>query len=206
MTITYEDGSGLYVNLTNRCSNSCDFCVRTLRDEGKLESHGDLLYGDLWLDREPSSAEVIADIARRDLSKYSELVFCGYGEPTERLDTLLEAARAVKKYSDIPIRVNTNGHASLIAGKDVSAEFEGAVDVVSISLNCADAGDYVKLCHPVFGEAAFEGLTDFAAKVRPHVKKVIMTVVETTISDKDIDRCRAIAEKAGAELRIREML
>jgi TatD family-associated radical SAM protein len=204
--ITYETGDGLYVNLTNRCSNSCDFCVRTKRDRGEKLSHGDLLYGDLWLRREPTLDEVNSDLARRDLTKYSELVFCGYGEPTERLDVLLAAAAEVKRRSAIPIRVNTNGHASLIAGHDVAPLFKDRVDVVSISLNTARASDYVRICHPVYGEAAFSGLIDFARRVKAYVPKVVMTVVRTTIPDSDLELCRQIANGAGAELRIREML
>jgi wyosine [tRNA(Phe)-imidazoG37] synthetase (radical SAM superfamily) len=82
MTITYEVGDGLYINMTNRCSNACTFCVRVIKDGVGASSVGDRLYGaegSLWLEREPSLDEIIAEIKSRDLTKYSELVFCGYG-------------------------------------------------------------------------------------------------------------------------------
>ena len=126
MTITYVVKNGLYVNMTNRCSNSCDFCIR---------QNGEGVYGSdsLWLDREPTVDEIVADIAKYDLTTFDELVFCGYGEPTERVDDMLSVASAVKKLVPIKIRLNTNGHGNLIAGRDVTPEFQGLIDVVSIS-------------------------------------------------------------------------
>ena len=137
MTITYTVGDSLYVNTTNRCSNSCEFCVR---------SHGEELYGDLWLDREPTKEEILADIEARTLSDYKELVFCGYGEPTERLDDILWVCRKVKENNDVKIRINTNGHSDLINGRDTTPEFKDCFDTVSISLNCADAKSYQAVC------------------------------------------------------------
>ena len=129
MTITYEVGSGLYVNSTNRCSNACEFCVRAT-----VESY----YGDLWLDCEPTVEEMCDSIFSRDLTKYTELVFCGYGEPTERIDDILAVASRVKERTDLSIRINTNGHANLIYGEDVTPRLEGLIDVLSISLNSAE--------------------------------------------------------------------
>ena len=80
MTITYEVGNGLYVNVTNRCTNACEFCVRQTADG---------TYGELWLEKEPTKQEILDDILARDLSAYNELVFCGYGEPTVRLHDIL---------------------------------------------------------------------------------------------------------------------
>ena len=112
--ITYTHRDGLYVNMTNRCSNRCDFCVR---------SYGDTLYGDLWLEREPTVAETITSIENHDLSAFSELVFCGYGEPTERLADMLSVCSHIRKISDIPIRINTNGQSELINGEDSMVDF-----------------------------------------------------------------------------------
>lgn len=204
MVITYETGSGLYINMTNRCTNSCEFCVRT-KPEGERVV-GETLYGDLWLDREPTVAEIETDIARRDLKKYDELVFCGFGEPTERLDDMLAVCRYVRGISKIPIRLNTNGHASLIAGKDVTPLFAGLFDFVSVSLNTARAADYVRVCHPDFGEAGYDGLLKFASDVKKFVPRVLLSVVRGSIPDADIEVCRAIAARCGVELRVREML
>lgn len=197
MTVTYEAGSGLYVNVTNRCTNACEFCVRTVADG---------TYGELWLENEPTKEQILADILARDLSKYTEIVFCGYGEPTLRLYDVLFVAEQVKKQSAIPIRINTNGHACLIYERDVTPDFAGKIDAVSVSLNTADASDYVKVCHPDFGEAAFDSLIEFARKVKPYVKSVAFSVVEGSIPDADIEKCKEIAEKNGVPLKIREYI
>ena len=200
MIITYEVGSGLYINITNRCNNACVFCVR---DE---ESGGG--YGDLWLrDGEPSVEEIEADIDKRDISKYSELVFCGYGEPTMRLDDMLEVAGCIReKYPEQKIRLNTNGLANLQYKEDVTPRFEGLFDVVSISLNTAHAEHYNSICRPVFGADAYEGLLDFARKMTKHVPEVVLTVVDTTIPPEEIEECRDIAEEIGAVLRVRDFI
>ncbi|MBQ7354022.1 MAG: radical SAM protein [Clostridia bacterium] len=197
MTITYEVGSGLYVNTTNRCSNACEFCVRST-----VESY----YGDLWLKREPTVEEICDSIFARDLTKYTELVFCGYGEPTERIDDILEVARRVKERSSLPIRINTNGQGSMIAGYDITPKLEGAIDVLSISLNTADAASYQKICHSRFGEAAYQGLLDFAKAATRYVPKVVLSVVDTTISPDEIECCRQIASECGVTLRVREFI
>ena len=197
MTITYVVGNSLYVNTTNSCSNSCDFCVR---------SHGEELYGDLWLDREPTKEEILEDIETRDLSVYPELVFCGYGEPTERLDDILWVCKRIKASHDIKIRINTNGHSDLINKRDTTPEFAGCFDTVSISLNCANAKSYQEVCHSEFGEKSFDALIDFAGRVKAYVPNVILSVVRGAIPDSDIDICQNIADSVGVTLRVREML
>lgn len=197
MTITYLVGSGLYLNITNRCSNSCDFCLREQQDSvGDADS--------LWLEREPSREEIWEDICSRgDLSAYDEIVFCGYGEPTERLDDLLWLCGKLKERGSPPIRVNTNGHASLIAGRDVAPDFSGLVDTLSISLNTADADEYMRTCKPVFGCKTYDALLDFAKKAKQHVPTVILSIVDGTT---DTDACREIARQAGLPLRVRERI
>lgn len=196
MTLTYTTKNGIYINLTNRCSNTCEFCIR---------NNGDGVYGSdsLWLEREPEVAEVIEDLKKYDMSKYDEIVFCGYGEPTERIDALLEIAAYIKENYQKPVRINTNGHGSLINGYDIAPRLEGLVDVVSVSLNTANADDYVRLCKPEFGAAAYEGLIDFARKCVPYVETVVLSVVDTTLPASDIEICKKIAEEAGATLRVR---
>lgn len=197
MTITYEVGNGLYVNTTNRCSNACEFCVRAT-----VES----FYGDLWLEREPTVEEICESIFSRDLTKYSELVFCGYGEPTERIDDILAVAGQVKAKSNLPIRINTNGQGNLIAGRDITPELAGLIDCISISLNTADASSYQAICHSDYGEDAYEALQDFAKKATKYVPKVVFSVVEKTIPDEDIEKCRKIASDCGVTLRVRELI
>lgn len=200
MTITYTVGNGLYVNITNRCPNNCTFCIR---------NNGEGAYGSdsLWLDREPTEDEIFESIVSSDPAKYSELVFCGYGEPTERLDTLIAVAKRVKaSYPALPIRVNTNGLSDLINGRDTSADFEGAVDVLSVSMNAATPEKYQEVCISKFGLEAYGAMLEFCKNAKHHVKKVLLTVVEGTISDEEIEICRKNANAAGVELRVREYI
>lgn len=197
MIITYETGTGLYVNLTNRCSNACDFCVR---------SYGNTIYGNLWLDREPTVEEIKESIFARDLSKYTEIVFCGYGEPTERLSDIREICKAIRERSDITIRINTNGHSDLINGRDTAADFEGLFDIVSISLNTSDPKIYKEMCRPKFGGGSHMAIIDFALNVKNYVPRVVLSVVDTTITPEDIEMCRGLAEDIGVEFRLREFI
>jgi TatD family-associated radical SAM protein len=197
MIITYEVGNGLYINMTNRCSNACDFCVRST-----VESY----YGDLWLKQEPTVDEVLASVFQRDLSKYHEIVFCGYGEPGERIYDVLEVCRQLKEKTNLPIRINTNGQVNLICQRDVTPLFKGLLDCVSISLNAARAVDYQNLCHSQFGEEAYGAILDFAAKVKRWVPNVVLSVVDTTIPSEDLEICRQTAQKLGVHLRVRELI
>ncbi|MCL2427180.1 MAG: TatD family nuclease-associated radical SAM protein [Oscillospiraceae bacterium] len=193
MTISYRVGNGLYINMTNRCSNDCKFCIRRITDSyGSADS--------LWLSDEPSREDVLEDVLKQDFSDYEEIVFCGYGEPTYRLDDLLWLCKQIKKSCSLPIRVNTNGHASLIAGYETPPLFSEAVDRLSISLNAPDADEYNSLCKPIFGVDAYQGVLDFAKNSKDYVPEVILSVVEGTT---DIERCRSIAESIGLPLRIR---
>ena len=197
MTLTYRVGNGLYVNLTNRCPCACTFCIR---------QNADGVYGSdsLWLEREPTADEVCASI-EKSLGDCTELVFCGYGEPTERLDALLEVAGRFRKlHPDIPIRVNTNGLSDLIAGKPTARRFEGLVDTVSISLNAPTAEEYAALCRPKFGAAAYPAMLKFAEEVGQCVKDVVLTVVGTDALTPEKEAvCRQIAAERGASLRVR---
>lgn len=200
MTITYEFEGALYVNMTNRCSNDCVFCVRSKHDtiNGK---------DNLWLENEPSVDEIMADFEKRDLSKYSSVVFCGYGEPLMRFDDCMSVARRLKeKNPSVAIRINTNGQANLIEKKDVTPQMAGLVDCVSISLNAANAERYDELCKSCFGKAAFDAIQDFAVRAKKYVPRVVFSIVRHDISDEDIETCREIAEKCGVEFRIREYI
>ena len=144
MQIAYELDGALYLNLTNACPNRCTFCVRNF-------APGVGGY-DLWLGREPPAEQVLAAVG--DPSRYREIVFCGYGEPTCRLDVSWQVARALKGRG-VPLRLNTNGLGNLINGRDILPDLAGLLDVVSVSLNAANAADYDRLCHSRYGEAAF---------------------------------------------------
>lgn len=200
MTITYEVGSGLYVNMTNMCTNACDFCIR---------NNGEGAYGSdpLWLEREPSCEEVIADIEKNWSDRYTELVFCGYGEPTCRLHDMICVCKAVReKYPDIKIRLNTNGQSDLICQEDTAPLYKGIFDSVSISLNSADAKKYQDVCHSQFGEEAYGAMLTFASNVKKYVPDVAFSVVRGFLPEDDIAECQRIADKAGVRLRVREYI
>lgn len=194
MIITYEVKDNLYVNVTNKCSNACDFCVRNLKDA---------FQNDLWLEKEPSSEEVIEDIFSRDLSKYKQLVFCGFGEPLENIDVVMEVCKKVKEKANIPIRINTNGQANKIHNYDVTPRFQYIVDSVSISLNARNAKEYDHICHSIFGEEAFNYILDFTKKCRKIVKDVQLSVVDC-LPPEHIEECKKIADSLGVNFKIRK--
>jgi radical SAM enzyme (TIGR04100 family) len=198
MVITYPIGKSLYVNLTNRCPCSCVFCLRN-RASGV---HGS---GSLWLEREPAAAEVIASIDSRDMRRFEELVFCGYGEPTERIDDLLLVGRHVRSaYPEVKIRINTNGLGDLVNSRGIADGMKGLVDTVSVSLNTPDAEEYERICRPKFGNKSWKAMIDFTASLKGIVPNVVMTVVgEPVTSAEKIEKCRAVAASVGASLRVR---
>lgn len=196
MEILYQVHSGLYVNLTNRCSSACTFCLRQSMDHMGQSSS-------LWLEREPTAREVIAEFAKWDLTQFTEIVFCGFGEPTCALDTLLTVAQWLKTQTALPIRVNTNGQGSLIAGRDIAKEFSKCVDTVSVSLNHPDPAQYQALVRSQFGAEAFPGMLEFARRCVEEGIHVVMTTVDTTISHEEEAQCREICRKIGADYRIR---
>lgn len=199
-TITYEYGGNLYVNTTNRCNFNCTFCLR------HNNSGGSIYTDNLWLEREPSREEILESIEARDLAKYGQLVFCGFGEPSCRLEDICWVIDRMKEHgTKIFTRMDTNGTASLIHGRDTAPEFAGRFDMVSISLNTDTAEKYEALCRPA-QPGAYQAMLDFAREVRRYVPRVMMTVVDT-ISPEEIARCREICEtQVGAEFRVREYI
>lgn len=196
MVILYEVHKGLYVNMTNKCPCSCTFCLRQTKDE----MNGS---GSLWLEREPSVDEVKAEFEKFDLDKYEEVVFCGFGEPTERLEDLLEVAAFVKEKYGKKIRINTNGLSDLIWGKNTAPMFEGKIDVVSISLNTPNKERYFELTRNKFGLESFDAMLNFAGNVKNYVPQVVMSTVETTLTKEEEQQCRDICERLGVTYRIR---
>ena len=195
-TVVYDYFGGLYINLTNRCPNRCEFCIRNFTDSlGSADS--------LFLDHEPTVAEVIKELEDFGLSKYEEVVFCGYGEPTERLDELLEIASYIKDNYDIPVRINTNGLADLIWNKETAPMLEGIIDAVSISLNEADADKYYNLCHPKFGIGSYDAILKYIDDVKKCVPSVAASVVSGSLSAESVEICRKIAEDKDIVFKVR---
>ncbi|HSW65110.1 MAG TPA: YchF/TatD family DNA exonuclease [Dissulfurispiraceae bacterium] len=188
---TYAIRDSLYLNVTNRCTSACTFCVRF---------HSDFVKGhNLMLDREPTAEELIEEIA--DPARYREIVFCGYGEPMLRLDVVKMVASWVKQNGG-HVRINTNGQGNLINKRNVLPELHGLVDVVSVSMNAHDAETYERVSRPSF-PGAYSGVIDFIREAKNHIPDVRVTVV--TAEGVDVARCRQIADELGVPLRVRKL-
>lgn len=197
MVILYEVYNNLYVNMTNKCPCSCTFCLRQNREE---MNHS----GSLWLEREPSVEEIKNEFSKFDLSRYNEVVFCGFGEPTERLYDVLKVAEFIKNtYDKKTIRINTNGLSDLIHQKNTAPLFDGKIDIVSISLNTPNKERYLELTRSKFGIESFDAMLTFAKNVRPFVKQVIMSTVSTTLTKEEEEQCQKICDEIKATYRIR---
>ena len=198
MTITYQVKDAVYVNLTNRCPCNCTFCLRH-NGPGVFGS------GPLWLEREPTLEETIESLGQWDFTRFREVVFCGYGEPTERLDVLLAVAAHLKgRDPALRVRVNTNGLSDLIHGKPTAPLFVGKIDCLSISLNTDDPSEYLSVCRPKFGEAAYPAMLRFTQEAAALLPDVVMTVVGEPVPSREKPaRCQAVAARLGARLRVR---
>ncbi|MGB9756306.1 MAG: TatD family nuclease-associated radical SAM protein [Candidatus Bathyarchaeales archaeon] len=195
----YWLGDKLYLNITNRCSNKCYFCIRNFKD-----SVGGF---NLKLTREPSTSEIIEDLKNViNLRNWSEIVFCGFGEPLERLDCLLEVCKWIKHYYGKPvcIRIDTNGQGCLInKGREVVRELkEAGVNKISVSLNAHDKKIYNEICKPAY-ENAFESVLEFIEKARENFETEITAVA---IPEVDISKVGEIAKKLGVRFRVREYI
>ena len=201
-TITYEYGDNLYVNPTNRCNFNCEFCLRHNQGSG-----GSIYTHNLWLEREPTKEEILSSIEGHDLSQYRQLVFVGFGEPTYRFDDICWVIDRMKEHgTKIYTRMDTNGTGCLINGRDICPDFAGRFDMVSVSLNTDSEEEYNAVCQPRF-DNAYQAMKDFTREVRKYVPTVMMTVVDTTITPEQIERCRRICEEEiGAVYRVREYI
>ncbi|MCX7694729.1 MAG: TIGR04100 family radical SAM protein [Caloramator sp.] len=195
MAIVYTMGSSLYLNITNKCPCRCVFCVRDEYDALTEE-------GSLWLDHEPSLDEIIGEIKKYDLSKYKEVVFCGFGEPLYRLDTVIEVCKYIRSISNIKIRINTNGLSDLIHKKATAHLLNGLVDSISISLNAPSKEEYLNITNSFFGIQSFEAVLKFAEEAKKYINEVVFSVVDV-LDETQIQRCQEIAKRMGIPLKIR---
>ncbi|MHC4599098.1 MAG: TatD family nuclease-associated radical SAM protein [Planctomycetota bacterium] len=191
--IAYPIRDSLYVNLTNRCSSRCVFCHRETRPV--VTGH------DLSLQAEPTTAEVREAVTAAEPEGFREIVFCGYGEPTLRLETVLALGREWRGRGH-RVRLNTNGTANLIHGRDVTPELSEAVDELSVSLNAQDGETFERLCRPSFGPKTYAGILDFVKRAKGRVKSITLTALDG-LEGVDIAACRAAAEGLGVGFRAR---
>lgn len=196
--LVYELDKKIYINLTNRCTNECLFCLRQDKD--------DVCGQELWLDSEDfTSEDVIEQLKKFNLS--SEVIFCGYGEPMLKFEVLRQVAKYIKEtYPEIKIRVNTNGHANFIYKKNVVPELVGLVDEFSVSLNASNSEEYDELSQPKF-ENAYEEVKKFIKCSADAGIETVASIVDGYKGRRlDVEKCREIAESLGAKLRVREWI
>jgi TatD DNase family protein len=180
--LAYAIRNSLYLNITRSCTLRCGFCPKwTAPIVDKY---------DLTLGRNPTAGELIKAIG--DPTPYAEVVFCGYGEPTLRLPVLLEVARAMKARGK-RVRLNTDGLANRVYGRDVTPELAGLIDVVSVSLNAQDQATYDRHCQPHLS-GSYEAVKGFIQAAKVHVPEVVATAIQG-LDGVDIDACRHIAEQ-----------
>ena len=200
-TLAYLLDGKIYINLTNKCTNDCIFCLRNDKD--------DVCGQTLWLDDENSTANnVIEQFEKIYLKKPSkEVIFCGYGEPMLKFEVLKEVASYIKKnYPDIKIRVNTNGHANFVYKRNLVPELKGLIDEFSVSLNGATKDEYDEYSQPKFDEA-YEEMKKFIKACSDENIPVVASVVEGYKGRHlDLEKCEKIANELGAKFRVREWI
>ena len=197
----------IYINLTNRCTNDCIFCLRKDKD--------DVVGQTLWLDDENSTADDVIkqfELKRNELLTthnlpFKEVIFCDYGEPMLKFDVMKQVAKYIKdKYPEAKIRVNTNGHANYVYKKNVVPECKGLIDEFSVSLNGSTKEEYDELSQPRFDEA-YEEMKKFIKACSDEGISVVASVVEGYKGRHlDLEKCEEIAKSLGAKFRVREWI
>ena len=191
--IIYEAHGNLYLNITNRCTAECVFCIKR---------HSDGVYGyNLRLSKEPALSEIINELSMSDLSKYNEVVFTGLGEPLARLNEVLEITKWLTTRG-MKTRLDTIGHAKLLyPDRKVARELADAgMKIVSISLNAHDEDTYNQLCDPKF-KNSYKKMLEFARDVSKAGMELRFTVVNLPVVD--IGKCKEIAKDYCADFKVR---
>ena len=195
----YPEGSrSIYVNLTNRCTCACTFCLREMKEMAEAST--------LWLkEGEPTVEAVVKELEAVPWELVGEVVFCGFGEPTMRLTDIVTLLKWIRgNHPEVKARLNTNGLSDLEYGRDTSADFAGGIlDVCSISLNASNAERYLELTRSKFGIKSYEAMLSFAQKMKKYVPDVVLTVVDHVEDETEIELCQKICDERGVRLRVR---
>ena len=197
-TYVYTLDGNLYINLTNKCSNGCDFCVRNERSS---------YYGNyLWIRHgDPTVEKVIAQAnGFGDLTRFKEVVFCGFGEPTYKVAEMV----ALCDYfhgKGLKTRLNTNGQGNLINKRDIVPDLKDKIDFVNISLNASCVEKYQPICRSQFGEAGFAGLVEFAKICKKNDVACRFSIVDC-IGEEEVEACKRLAESIRVPLYVRKYI
>ena len=202
--LVYELDGKIYINLTNKCTNDCIFCLRKDKDDVKGQT--------LWLDDENSGVNDVVEqyekiLLQKPDNDNSEVIFCGYGEPLLKLEVLKEVAKYIKEKSpQTKIRINTNGHANYVYKRDIVPELKGLIDTISVSLNGDSSSEYDELSQPVF-EGAYDEVKKFIKSCADNGFETVASVVEGYKGRHlNLDKCEQIATDLGAKFRVREWI
>ena len=202
--LVYELDGKIYINLTNKCTNDCIFCLRKDKDDVKGQT--------LWLDDENSGVNDVVEqyekiLRQKPDNDNSEVIFCGYGEPLLKLDVLKGVAKYIKeKYPQTKIRINTNGHANYVYKRDIVPELKGLIDTISVSLNGESSSEYDELSKPVF-EGAYDEVKKFIKSCSDNGFETVASVVEGYKGRHlNLNKCEQIATDLGAKFRVREWI
>ncbi|MBQ8428103.1 MAG: radical SAM protein [Clostridia bacterium] len=197
-TYVYVLDGNLYINLTNKCCNGCDFCVRNERNS---------YYGNyLWLRHgEPNAQQVIAALnGLGDLKRFKEGVFCGFGEPTYRMEVMLAVCDFLHE-KGLSTRLNTNGQGNLVNKRDIVPEMKGKIDFVNVSLNASCAEKYQPICRSQFGAAGFDGMIEFAKLCKKNGVPCRFSIVDC-IGEEEVEACKCLAQSVSIPLHIRKYI
>jgi TatD DNase family protein len=188
---TYEIRNSLYLNITNRCTLACTFCPKF--KDFTVKGYN------LKTDREPTAKEILKMISSP--LKYEEIVFCGFGEPTLRLDVLLEIAQNLRKKGCQRIRLNTDGLGNLIHCRNICPELSQGIDALSVSLNAPDAKTHARICPNPYGQGAYEEVKDFILKAKKDFMDITASIVG--LPNLNVESCRKVAQNLGVKFRLR---
>ncbi len=189
--IAYTIGNCRYVSINDRCTLECTFCPKT---QGSMRVHE----FDLTMNHRPDAQEIIDAIGAPE--QYDEVVFCGFGEPTLRLNVLLEVARAVKDRG-ARVRVNTDGLSNLVHKDNTLPALGECVDAFSVSMNAQNKAVYDLHCCPNL-PGSYEAMLDFLKAAPRFVSEVTATAIDG-LEGVDIEACETLARELGVNFRRR---
>lgn len=193
--VVYHLENKVYLNITNRCTNQCYFCLRKFKSG--------VAGFNLRLQSEPTLHEIKSELkSKLSHRRWDEIVFCGFGEPTIRIKTLLDASNWINRELKLPICLNTNGHALLLYPKrDIVKQLkESGISKLSVSLNAPNSALYNEVCRPVF-ENAFEKVLEFIELSRDMGFKMQVTAV--TIPEISVSAVEELASRMAVRFKPR---
>ena len=154
----------------------------------------------LHIEKEPAPEDLIKEIG--DPKRFREIVFCGYGEPTIKLEVVKQVARYVKENGG-RARLDTDGHGNIINHRNILPELHGLIDAVSVSLNSTDPVEYQKLMGTENGKQ-WDAMVEFTREAKNYISEVSMTIVGVNGIDTEATK-KFVEEKIGAKFRYRPL-